>query len=68
MEGVVPHERVIVEWMGRYSPEEITAGIDAFLPSLRRHPWKFSNTSRGFSDAVKYVSGILRNRAEARLA
>ncbi len=55
-----PHERVIIEWLNSYRPEEIVEAIDKFLPSLRRNPWNF----RKFDASIKYVSAIMRNRRE----
>lgn len=56
----VPHERVIIEWLDKYSPDEIVDAIDKFLPSLRRNSWNFKK----FDACVKYVSAIMRNRRE----
>lgn len=57
----VPSSKMVIEWLTRYSPEEIVEAIDRMLPALRRKPWGL----RSFSDYAKYVSGILRNRREA---
>lgn len=58
----VPSNKVIIEWLLHYTPEEITQAIDLLLPALRRKSWSF----RSFDDYVKYVGGILRNRREDR--
>ena len=64
MKGSVPAEHVILEWVKKYSPDEIVKAIDCFVPQFRRTPWKFQE-AKGFTDAVKYVSGIMRNRRDA---
>lgn len=56
----IPNRKVIIEWLVKYSPEEITDAIDRMLPQLRRKPWSYTK----FDQYVAYVSGILRNRRE----
>ena len=59
----VPSQKVVLEWLTRYSADEIIAGIDKFIPAYRRTPWKFGPDLR---QAIRYVSAIMRNvRQEA---
>jgi hypothetical protein len=57
----VPSQTVVLEWLTRYSADEIIAGIDKFIPAYRRTPWKFGPDLR---QAIRYVSAIMRNRRE----
>lgn len=59
-DGLVPSDQVVIQWLLRYSPEEICRAIELLLSPMRRNPWRF----RKFEDYLSYVGGILRNRRE----
>lgn len=60
-EDSVPSKKIILEWLMKFSPQEITEAIDRMLPAIRRKPYSF----RDFEDYIKYLYGIMRNRREA---
>lgn len=60
----VPADKVIVEWLLRYNPDEIIYAIDNMLPRMRHQYWRFNE--QNFTNCIRYISGILRNRKEAK--
>ena len=57
-----PAEHVILEWISRYSPDEITQAIDRLPAGMRRNPWRLNEDK--FNNLVSYAAAIMRNRRE----
>jgi hypothetical protein len=63
--GLMPTETTLCLWLDKYGPEEIEYAIHRSSPKYLNNGFGWTE-SGAFNKLLKYVSAIMRNRAEER--